>query len=129
MASEKDQNSVRSPLIGKSKTRLEKAVRQCNPITPTQNPISYLAFLSFLQLITSLNLPQLKDTLSLFLSLSLPLPVPLFLSRNLAFHVWLSSTSSFYISADGAIGPVNSILILEQGGWAMGEWPNCTYLN
>lgn len=43
------------------------AVRQCYPLTPTQNPINCPISLSLLQLITSLSLPQLKA--SLFLSL------------------------------------------------------------
>lgn len=70
---EQCQNSVRSPLISQSKTCLEKAVRQCNPIAPTQNPINCLAFLSLLQLITSLSLPQLIAALSHSVPLSLSL--------------------------------------------------------
>lgn len=40
------QSTIRSPLISQSKTCLKTAVRQCNPLIPTQNPINCPASLS-----------------------------------------------------------------------------------
>lgn len=98
-------NYVRLPLMSLSKTCLKIAAQHCNVLASDQNAITCQAPVFLLPLTTSLSLPQFK-------SFSLPI---------WASHVWLSLTSSFYISADGPIGPANIILNQKSGDGGVGE--------
>lgn len=90
--------------MSQSKTCLKIAAKHCNVLASNQNPITCPAIVFLLPLTTSLSLPQFK-------SFSLPI---------WAFHVWLSLTNSFYISADGPIGPANIILNQKSGDGGVG---------